>query len=112
MTLGALGNVWMALAEPDVFYQFGLRPSLLVVTALLYGLSAGVTAVGLWRVAPWTLKAFLAWSIVVIAGSFAFALDVEMPGTATWLPFGSVVLLVAILTLVALYIHRRIGTRV
>ena len=108
MTFGALGNAAMALAEPDAFHQFGLTAPMLLVTALLYGLTAGATAVGLWRVAPWTLKAFMAWSIVAIAGSFVIGIKLDMPGMPSWMPLASAVLLSAILIPIALYIRRRI----
>ncbi len=50
----------------------GYLANLLAIMAAAYGMTAGATTIGLWRMKPWALTAFRAWGAVCLGQMVAF----------------------------------------
>jgi uncharacterized membrane protein (DUF2068 family) len=96
--LTGLGNAYVMSSHP------GYGTSILTLIALLYGLAALASAIGLWLRRRWAYPAFVIWAAVILFGGGGSQL------TAANLPWPSVVVfLVAaatVLYLLARYIRR------
>lgn len=70
--LVGLSNAWFVFAGeyPDMGPLVG-------VAALIYAVSALGACVGLWRMAPWALKALHTWMLVCVAIFLGFALGFD-----------------------------------
>ena len=66
LAIAGFGNalVWNSSSVQTTQHQVGLNIGgwAFTVLALIYGLSALVTSVGLWRMARWAGRAYLSWS--------------------------------------------------
>jgi len=63
-TILALIFIWLAFAAfiGSFIVSSGLNP----IVTLSYGVTALFTSIGLWKMKPWTFKAYLAWCAIVI----------------------------------------------
>jgi len=68
LSFGGFGNAWLILSNDAL----GL-PSEFGYIALVYGLSAGATAFGFWRMRPWSKVTFRAWAVTCVGGQLEFA---------------------------------------
>ena len=81
---------------------------------LAYAATAGLTAVGLWRGAPWSGRAAAAWALACDAGALAFLFMTGRAGL--WPPMPLPIFLAAIVFflclpwLLVLYVSRRLRT--
>ncbi|MEO3427769.1 hypothetical protein AAFN88_02855 [Pelagibius sp. CAU 1746] len=105
LTLSAIGNAM-------VFPAAGIGwPAYFTVLAVAYAVTAGATAVGLWRMRPWTLTAFRAWGVVLLVLMIVFSFFFQVPQLLKADPVGQGILLVATTgTMVLVYwlMHRYI----
>ena len=114
LTFAGLANAVGAAAMPDDLLAFGLQPAVIVVSALAYAATAGLTAAGLWRGAPWSGRAAAAWALACDAGALAFLFMTGRAGL--WPPMPLPIFLAAIVFflclpwLLVLYVSRRLRT--
>jgi hypothetical protein len=116
LAFAGLGNAAAAALAPERLLAFGLQPAVLIVSALAYAGTAALTAVGLWRVAPWSGRAAAAWALACDASALAFAVMTGRAGL--WPPMPMPIFLVSLLGilgvpwLLVLYVRRRLRTHV
>jgi len=66
LAIAGLGNTYVMATQP------GYGGRLLAAVALVYGVTALASAVGLWRRRRWAYSAFLAWGTTILVGAIAF----------------------------------------
>jgi hypothetical protein len=76
-----IGGLVLAGLSPVFSQASGIAWSVFGVLGLGYGLSAATSAVGLWRMARWSIWAFGAWGAFVTLLSLLMAVA---SGAATW----------------------------
>ena len=95
---------WLSIAAfVNAFFGLGnLNP----ILALLYGVTAIITAAGLWKMKSWTFTAYLAWCATVI-----LMMVVMQMGYIYRLPLPMFIafacFLITIISLIGIYIKRR-----
>jgi hypothetical protein len=107
LALGLLGIGAFVLAlTAEALAELQVRWQLVRVGALVYGLTAVVAAVGLWRLRPWGYLAFLAWSAVVLSAVLWWPAVFPGPVVRWWAGILWVVLIGLLVVPLALYVRR------
>ena len=116
LALAAFGNALVMLTPAA--RQLGFGTPILSLFTLLYGACAVLAAAGLWRVAAWSLYAYLAWAGTVLAFGVAFTLTMSGSGMLPpwpgpwWLPPALFLLFMAVLLSLPIpYIRRHLPPR-
>ncbi|HST61769.1 MAG TPA: hypothetical protein VLK84_23920 [Longimicrobium sp.] len=116
LALAAFANAVIMLTPAGRKLGFG-APALSLF-ALLYGTCAIIAAVGLWRVAGWSLYAYFAWVASALAFGVAFTLTMSGSGVLPpwpgpwWLsPALFLLFVAALLSLPVPYIRRHLPPR-
>jgi hypothetical protein len=115
LTILALLLGWLALGAfvlsltAETLAQLHARWQLVRLGALVYGLTAVVAAIGLWRLRRWGYLAFLAWIAVVLSMSLWWPAVLPRPVMPWGAAFLWIVIAGAILVPVALYVRRAIA---
>jgi len=116
ITVLALLLGWLAVGAfvltltAETLAELQVRWQLVRVGALVYGLTAVVAAVGLWRLRRWGYLAFLAWSAVVLSAVLWWPAVFPRPVLRWWEGILWVVLVGALLVPLALYVRRVIAS--
>ncbi len=84
LSVVGFGNAYAMFAEP------GYGAPVLGILALLYGIAAFASAVGLWRMRKWAYRAFLSWVAVVLLMSVVMQLSYIHLPWLQWLGFWAV----------------------
>ncbi|HEX9936624.1 MAG TPA: hypothetical protein VGB15_05860 [Longimicrobium sp.] len=116
LAFSALANTGLMVVAVATGGNYGNVP--LALGAAAYAVTAGVATVGLWRVAPWALRAYLAWGAAVLAFMGLFVLappplmqESREQGWPHPLQFAAFFLfIIVLLWLPVPYIRRRLGT--
>lgn len=86
LAVAGFGFAWaVARAKPAQLEPLHLHAPTLIVVGLLYGSSATAVAVGLWRVAPWSARAVLAWGATLLIQMIALQAMIGVTGEPWWL---------------------------
>jgi len=106
-----LGGFALGLMSPALA-KLGLPWMLYRFAGFIYGASALLAAIGMWRVAPWSYRAFQLWIVAALAGGSLPALTMQATAPSRWvLPLGWLVLLALLLPL-ARYVRRSVPVNV
>jgi hypothetical protein len=84
-----------------------LDVSTLVVIGLVFGTSAAVVTLGLWRVASWTARAVLIWGASLLLGIIALQVMVGIAGEPWWLVPLPHLVFAALIVATFRYVNRR-----
>jgi hypothetical protein len=79
ITISALALGWLALAGAGNAALRFSSDSSMGVLATLYAVAAGAACVGLWRMRPFAIQAFRAWSVVCVLLIAWFSLQLGIP---------------------------------
>jgi hypothetical protein len=116
ITVLALLLGWLALGAfaltltAEALAELQRRWQVVRVGALVYGLTAVVAAVGLWKLRRWGYLAFLAWSAVVLSAVLWWPAVFPEPILRWWEGILWVALVGALLVPLALYVRRAIAS--
>jgi uncharacterized membrane protein (DUF2068 family) len=116
LTILALLLGWLAIGAfvlsltAETMAQLHARWELVRLGALVYGLTAVVAAIGLWRLRRWGYLAFLAWIAVVLSMSLWWPAVFPQPVMPWWTAFLWIGIVGALLVPLALYVRRAIAS--
>jgi hypothetical protein len=116
LTILALLLGWLALGAfvltltAETLAELHVRWQLVRLGALVYGLTAAVAAVGLWRRRRWGYLAFLAWIAVVLTAVLWWPAVFPRPVMPWWGAFLWVAIVGAVLVPLAFYVRRVIAS--
>lgn len=107
----AVAGFGFAVAAPHVrakqLNAVNLDVSALVLIGLVYGTSAAVVMLGLWRVAPWTARAVLIWGASLLIGMIALQVMTGVAGEPWWLVLLPHLVFGALIAATFRYVNRR-----
>jgi hypothetical protein len=118
LTILALLLGWLALGAfgltltAETLAELHVRWQRVRLGALVYGLTAVVAAVGLWRQRRWGYLAFLAWIAVMLTAVFWWPAVFPRPVLPWWGALLWVAIVGALLVPLALYVRRVIASAV
>ncbi len=101
LMLAVVAPTLAGLGVPWVWYR---------AAGLVYGVSAIITATGLWRQAAWTHKVFLGWAATALAAGSLPALTLPHSDTPWWVILLGITMIGAALWPVSRYIRRSVPT--
>jgi len=116
LTILALLLGWLAIGAfglsltAETLTQLHARWQLVRLGALVYGLTAVVAAVGLWKLRRWGYLAFLAWIAVVLTMVLWWPAVFPQPVMPWWGAFLWIAIVGALLVPLALYVRRAIAS--
>jgi peptidoglycan/LPS O-acetylase OafA/YrhL len=108
LVLLALVGFLMSMTAETVAEQEGPRWQLLRFGALLYGVTAIVAAIGLWKLRRWGYLAFVGWVGAVLLASMAVPAAIPEAGLPWWAPLVWIGLIALIVIPLARYVRREI----
>ena len=103
----ALANGTVLLLRAADARALGFRPEILAPLAAAYALSAGLAAVGLWRMTRWAPWALLAWGIAAAAVGGSIALGAGPAGVSRWVLAGPALFLAVVVVPLVRWVRRR-----
>jgi hypothetical protein len=101
----ALGAFVLTLTA-ETLAELHIRWQVVRLGALIYGLTAAVASMGLWKMRRWAFVAFLAWTIVVVSIGVWWPAVFPARTGPWWTPLLWVVLASSILVPLARYVRR------
>jgi hypothetical protein len=108
LAVAGFGFAWAAPhARAEQLNAVNLDVSTLVVIGLVYGTSAAVVTLGLWRVAAWTARAVLLWGASLLIGMIALQVMIGVAGEPWWLVLWPHLVFAALITATFRYVNRR-----
>jgi uncharacterized membrane protein (DUF2068 family) len=108
LVLLALAGFVVSLSAETVAAQEGARWQLLRFVALLYGVTAIVAAIGLWKLRRWGYFAFIGWVAAVMVVGLVMPALVPQPELPWWAPLLWIGLIALIFVPLARYVKRSI----
>jgi hypothetical protein len=108
LALAGFGFAWAAPhARAEQLNAVNLDVSTLVVIGLVYGTSAAVVTLGLWRVASWTARAVLIWGASLLIGMIALQVMIGVAGEPWWLVLLPHLVFATLIAATFRYVNRR-----
>lgn len=96
---------WLAFSGEIIFWMSNSET--ISILALLYGASALAAAIGIWKVRPWALHAYLAWCGIVVLMMISMQLGAAFRiNILMFLVFA--ILVLALLSLAGMYINKKL----
>jgi hypothetical protein len=98
---------WFALT--GLLNPFVSNSTINPILALLYGITALIVAIGLWKIKPWSFKAYLTWCGFVVLTMISMQLNYAFQMTLLiFLAFACFLLI--LLFLIGMYIRNKLKT--
>lgn len=106
LVLLALIGFVLSLTAETVAAQEGPQWQLIRFGALLYGVTAMVAAIGLWKLRRWGYLAFVGWVAAVLLAGLVVPAVIPQPRLPWWVPLGWIVLIAILAVPLARYVKR------
>ena len=99
----------LAIQHPDMLSRFGIRPQIMSVLALAYGLSAAAVAAGAWRRAEWLPRAVALLGVFLIIVLIAYQAMIGIAGEPLVLVVAPYPFFVLLVWLLFRFAARKVG---